>query len=99
MDRIEFIHSINPNNITTTNLFVEYIDQSMLLYEIIPEGSDVNVSDNTLDSITFNIQNTKTNINKLAKYINNNSVLIEYRKPIFMQYNVNNNTMILTMKM
>ena len=98
MDRIEFIHSINPNQITTNDLFIDYLDQSMLLYDLVPEGCKVSVSDNNLDLICFDIYTTKTNVNKLTNYLTNNPVIVEYRKPINLNFNRSDNIISITMR-
>jgi hypothetical protein len=98
MDRIEFIHSINPNHITTKDLIIDYLDQSMLLYDLVPEDSTVSVSDNNLDLISFDVYTTKKNIIKLSNYLTNNPVIVEYRKPINLNFTQSDNILSITMR-
>ena len=99
MDRIQFIHSINSNMITTSDLFINYFDQSMLLYSLVPEGSKVIVSNNSLNSIQFSVTTTKTNANHLAKQLNTNNIFNPYRKYISVECTQEDNTLDLTMTM
>ena len=99
MDRVQFIHSINPNMITTSDLFINYFDQSMLLYTLVPEGSKVIVSNNSLNSIQFSITTTKTHANHLAKFLNTNNIFNPYRKFVSVEYTQDNNILNLTMTM
>ena len=98
MDIVQFIHSINPNNITTADLIINYIDQTYLLYSLVPEDSNVMVSNNSLNSISFNVSTSKSNINNLSKVIDTNKVFQPYRKQIMVDYISNSNTINITMK-
>lgn len=85
--------------ITTSDLFINYFDQSMLLYSLVPEGSKVIVSNNSLNSIQFSVTTTKTNANRLSKQLNTNNIFNPYRKYISVEYIQEGNTIDLTMKM
>ena len=98
MDMTQFIHSINPNSISTSDLIVKYIDQTYLLYSLVPEDSNVMVSKNSLDSISFSVSTTKNNIHNLSKLIDANSVFQPYRKQILVEYIINPDSINLTMK-
>lgn len=98
MDMIQFIHSINPNSISTSDLIINYMDQTYLLYSLVPEDGKVMVSNNSLDSISFNVSTTKSNIRNLSKLIDANKVFQPYRKQILVDYIIDSNTINLTMK-
>jgi len=98
MDRIQFVHSINPNRITTKDLFIDYLDQSMLLYDLVPEDSSISVSDNNLDLISFDVYTSKSNINNLSKFLSDNPVMVEYKKPISLQFAATDKLLSITMR-
>lgn len=99
MDLINFIHSIDPNNITTSDLFINYLDQSFLLYTLVPEDSKVMVSNNSLNSISFTIKTTEKNIAYIDSVVETTQLFRPYRKNISVDKSIDSDSINLRMSM
>lgn len=70
MDRIEFIHSIDHKDKQPSKLYVKYIDQYMVLYDLVDRKDKVQyLSDNGTNSITFQILSSPNAISALSNKI------------------------------
>lgn len=87
MDRISFLHSINPGSLSLVNVVLNYLDQTMLLYNLVGENDSVSVIDNSTNYISYQIKNKdQSYINNLASTVNNRQDIL-YRDPLTTKVN------------
>lgn len=93
MDRIEFLHSIDLNGKPLAYLVTNYIDQSMLLYELIDRDCNVRVADDTGRSISFQIDfGNKYDSADMVSKLDTSVVYKLYDKEMHMNYKLNGNS-------
>ena len=68
MDRIQFVNSISHNEKQLSEFIPKYIDQYMILYELVDRKDKVKyLSDNNINQITFQILSTPDSISELTR--------------------------------
>ena len=68
MDRIRFINSINHNDKQLSEFIPKYVDQYMILYDLVDNKDKVKyLSDNGVNQITFQILSTPESISELTR--------------------------------
>lgn len=88
IDRISFLHSINPGSLSTADLVVRYLDQFMLLYDLVDEQDNVSVIDNSTNYISYQIQNQDPNyIRALGDQLMNMQPVQLYANPLITKVN------------
>jgi hypothetical protein len=83
MDRIQFVNSINHNDKQLAQFLVNYIDQYMVLYDLVDRKDKIKyISDNNINRITFQVYSNPDNINELTRKISTNSNYKKYERVV-----------------
>ena len=68
MDRIQFVNSISHNEKQLSEFIPKYLDQYMILYELVDRKDKVKyLSDNGVNQITFQILSTPDSISNITR--------------------------------
>jgi len=96
MDKVQFLQSINFNSVNPSIIVTNYLDQFILLYDLIDFNSGVYVIDNSTKNIVFKIQSDS--IIDIKNKLDYQSIFYPYENPIQTQYNIiSNNEIIISM--
>ena len=87
MDRIQFVNSINHNDKQLSEFIPKYIDQYMILYELVDRKDKVKylseyLSDNGVNQITFQILSTPESISTITRKLSTVHEAIPYGRVV-----------------
>ena len=98
MDRIEFLNSIDLNGKPLAYLVTNYLDQSMLIYNLINHECNVRVTEDTGRSISFQIDfKTKKQSDDLLKRLNPGVKYKVYEKEMNLNYRYDNSSVFINL--
>jgi hypothetical protein len=81
MDRIQFVNSINHNDKQLSEFIPKYIDQYMILYELVDRKDKVKyLNDNGINQTTFQILSTPDSIDNITRKLSNSCDYTPYGK-------------------
>lgn len=98
MNRVEFLQDIEYNNYSLAGCLVSALDQEMLLYEFIKNTSaKISVIESSTNKITFQIKNKNiSELSSIENSIRSNSQVVYYTSPLYLEYQKNNESLIIT---
>lgn len=86
MDRIQFINSINHKDKQLPDLVCKYIDQYMLLYDLVDRKDKIQyVSDNGINQINFQVSSSPQAISNLTANISAATNVKRYERVIHVE--------------
>ena len=86
MDEVVFLESMNLNNINCSDICTTYLDEFILLYDLINFADSVSVLNNSIKSITFAINSNS--IIDIKSKLDYQSIFIPFEKQINVRYNI-----------
>lgn len=89
MNRIEFVQSIIRKDRSMVEDVVDFFDHEMFLYELVGASKQtIYITDCTSKNISFQIDGNKQDIHRLTSYLSTVNRVVEYDKPLEVQYKV-----------
>ena len=98
MDRVEFLQDIKYNNYSLADCLVVAIDQEMLLYELMKNTSaEISVIEYSTNKITFQVKNkNEIELAGVENFIKDNQQVVYYTSNLFLDYQKNNESLIIS---